>query len=191
MEQIPSFEAMNPLTIQEIPHTSWNPKVHYHSYKNPPTATILCQMKPVHTFPTIYLRPIFNSNLCSTPRFSKWSLSIRFSHQHHLHIFFFHIFNTKYHTQKHKILCPWIIQQPQNSNKQPAWFQVSFIIMTKCRRCNDPSHNSSQWPNNICKNSTYNMLSVISNGTHVLIKTGFTYVVDYQIVTVRTDGMLW
>jgi len=34
------------------------------------------------------------------------------------------------------------------------------------------------------------MLSVISNGTHVLIKTGFTYVVDYQIVTVRTDGML-
>jgi hypothetical protein len=34
------------------------------------------------------------------------------------------------------------------------------------------------------------MLSVISNGIHVLIQTRFTHVVDYQIVTVGTDGML-
>jgi hypothetical protein len=54
-----------------------------------------------------------------------------------------------------KSFLPWIIKQPQNNNKQPAWFQVSFIIMMKCRRCNTPSHNSSQWPNNICNNNTY------------------------------------
>jgi len=58
MEQIPSFEVMSPLTVQEIPHTLQNPKVHYHSYKNPPIATNLCQMKPVYTFPSIYMRPI-------------------------------------------------------------------------------------------------------------------------------------
>jgi len=58
MEQIPSFEAMSPLTVQEIPYNLWNPKVHYHSYKNPPIDTTLFQMKPVHTFPSIYLRPI-------------------------------------------------------------------------------------------------------------------------------------
>jgi len=56
--------------------------------------------------PTCLFETHFNSILCSTPRFSKWSLSIRFSHQHRLYILFFHIFNTKYHTQKHKILCP-------------------------------------------------------------------------------------
>jgi hypothetical protein len=58
MEQIPSFESMSPLTVQEIPHTLWNPKVNYHSHKKPTIATILCQKKPVHTFPSSYWRPI-------------------------------------------------------------------------------------------------------------------------------------
>jgi len=104
MEQIPSFEVTSSLTVQEISHTLWNPKVHYYSYKNPSTATNLCQMKPVHTFPPIYMRPILIASSVLHLGFPSGLFPQGF-HTNTV-LFFFYIFNTKCHTQKHKILCP-------------------------------------------------------------------------------------
>ena len=48
MEQSPSWEANRFSASQEIPHTSWNPKVHYRLYKILPSVPILSQTNPVH-----------------------------------------------------------------------------------------------------------------------------------------------
>jgi len=49
MEQCPSWEANQFAASKEIPHTLWNPKVHYHIHKYLPPVPVLSQLDPFHT----------------------------------------------------------------------------------------------------------------------------------------------
>jgi hypothetical protein len=116
MEQSHSWEANRFSASQEIPHILWNTKVHYRIHKCPPPVPILNQLDPVHNptshFLKIYLSPLnaelnticyllallgahpilhvsrirVNIILRSTPRSSKWSLSIRLLYQKTVYI---------------------------------------------------------------------------------------------------------
>ena len=77
MVQSPNWYAAS----QEIPRNSRNPKVHYRTYKRPPTVSILGQPNPVH-IPTSHLLEIHpNITHPFKPRSPQWSLSLRFRHQ--------------------------------------------------------------------------------------------------------------
>ena len=85
MVQSPSWEANCFAASQEIPHISWNPKVHYHTHKRPPAVSILGQPNPVH-IPTSHLLEIHPNIIHpSMPRSPQWSLSLWFPHQDPIH----------------------------------------------------------------------------------------------------------
>ena len=53
-------------------------------WQQPATFPVLNQINPVHALPTNFFKTCFNIIFPSTPRFSKWSLSLRLKHQNSL-----------------------------------------------------------------------------------------------------------
>ena len=85
MVQSPSWAANWFAASQEIPRISQNPKVHYRTHKRPPPVSILGPPNPVH-IPTSHLLEIHPNIIHpSTPRYPKWSPSLRFPHQDPIH----------------------------------------------------------------------------------------------------------
>ena len=68
MQQSRSWKANRFSASQEIPpHFMDNPKVHYRTHKCLPSVPILCQLDPVHTPTSHFLKLHFNITLQSTP----------------------------------------------------------------------------------------------------------------------------
>jgi len=81
MEQSPSWEANEFSASQEVPCILWNLKVHYRNHKYPPPVPILCQLDPIHTPTSYFLKIHLNIILPSMPGSPKWPLSLRFPYQ--------------------------------------------------------------------------------------------------------------
>ena len=61
----------------------WNPKRDCCVHKSPPLFSVLSQINPVQGFLSRFLK-IYFQIILSTPRLTKWSLSLRFPHQNPL-----------------------------------------------------------------------------------------------------------
>jgi hypothetical protein len=81
-ELSPSWDAANCVATQEIPNTSWNPKVH----KSLLPVPILSHINPIHTIPSYLSEIHLNILYPLTSWFLQWSLSPWLSHQYPVRI---------------------------------------------------------------------------------------------------------
>jgi len=71
IQHCPSLEVNRFAASHKIPHSLWNPNVHYSIYKCTPPVPILSQIYPVHNLTSHLLKIHLNINLPSTPGSSK------------------------------------------------------------------------------------------------------------------------
>jgi hypothetical protein len=77
----PSSKANSSSTSQEIPRILWNTKVHRRVHKIRPPVRILSQINIIHVLSYDFFNIHVNILIPSTPRSSKFTLSLRFPHQ--------------------------------------------------------------------------------------------------------------
>jgi hypothetical protein len=68
--------------VKKFPLMLWNPKGHYRIHDCPPPVPVLCPINRVHTPTSHILKVRLNIILPCTPGSPKWSLFLRFPHQH-------------------------------------------------------------------------------------------------------------
>jgi hypothetical protein len=81
MEQSPSWEANRSSTSKEISRILWKASVHYRIHMRSPYLLILSHSHSVHATPFHFLKIHFKVIFSSTPKFSKWTPSIRPPHR--------------------------------------------------------------------------------------------------------------
>jgi len=87
MEQSPSWDANSSSASQEIPHISWNPKVHHSAHNSPPLDWVRPETNDSSPHPAILLFKIhFNITLPSALRYLKRFLYFSFPYQNPLGI---------------------------------------------------------------------------------------------------------
>ena len=116
MEPSPSWKA-NRFSSTEIPRISWNPEVHYRIHKRLSPVPILNQINPIHVLSSHFLKIRLNIIVQSTSGSSKWSPTLRYSHQ-----------NSVYASL---IVHPCYIPRPSHSSRfdHPSniWWAVQMI----------------------------------------------------------------
>jgi hypothetical protein len=89
-ELSPSWGTADCAAIQELPSTSWNPKVQYRVHKRPPLVPILSHINPIHTIPSYLSKIHFNIVHPSTSWLFQSALSLWLSHQYPICILLLH-----------------------------------------------------------------------------------------------------
>jgi hypothetical protein len=84
MKTSPSSEANRSSPVPVVPCIFWNFKFHYRIKSARNSVPFLSQIISVHATPSYVLKIHFNITLLSTPRFFKWSSSLRSHHQNSL-----------------------------------------------------------------------------------------------------------
>ena len=80
-EQSHSWKADSSSALHEIPRILWDSVVQNRIHNSSPLVLTLSQINPIHALPANFLKINFTIILPSTPRSSKWPLSVGFPHQ--------------------------------------------------------------------------------------------------------------
>ena len=144
MEESPSWQGNRSSASRKISRIFWNQKVHYRIQKGSPLVSGLSQIDPVLApphFSKIHFKIIFPSK----PGSSKWSASLRFSHQNHV--------------RTSRLPHAWYMPCPS----QCSWFDHLNNVWWECRA----------WSSSLCI-LLHSLVASSLLGPNILLRTLFS-----------------